>query len=498
MIAGALLVGQDTDWDLRNYHFYNGFSHIYGGFDQNFFPAMFQSWHNATIDMFNVALIENFSPKIATILLVFVQSLNVPLVFIISLQALQPVLGRLPARSRTILLTLAVLIGATGPMLLSEVGLMAGDNITSIAVLASLAALGHAFYLNADKQRPYIWIALSGAALGAGIGMKFPAGIFAPGLGLCVLMIDERPPEILKAIFLFGIGAIMGLAITDGAWAWKLWEMTGSPVFPVMNGLFRSPWVDPISMFDERFQPHSTLDALLFPFRTAFNEHPGSELSFRDLRFAFALLLIPAAIWKKPQGWPMALLLFFYLSAVIWLWRFGIERFAIPLELLSGPILILIVSRFIPARNQVMVVLTMAIILVATTRVPDWGHSDWEHAGKDGNWFDVQVPSELTKQNQMFLMLDDFPSAYAIPSFPKDARFVRIEGNLNPAPTTLLAIKRAEAIKQQSGSIFTYGPHEPDIKQQKLLATYGLHRSKAACLKLPTNVETLMVCPIKR
>lgn len=287
MTCYAILAGPDTNWDLRNYHYFNGYTHLHGDFDRHILAAQFQTWHNATIDMLYVLLMQNLSPMLATIVIVLLQSLNAPFLFIIAEQILRPSLRDQSRLCSSIVLIMATIIGMTSAIFVSEVGLTYGDNITSVAVLAALASLGHAFELHKSKNAGVmLWIFISGLMLGAGVGMKLPTAVYAPGFAIGLLWFDRKPYKILQRFFVFGIAAFIGLAITDGAWAWYLWETTGSPVFPVMNGLFRSPWLDPISIFDNRFRAKSFLDFVLYPFRTAYGEHPGGELDFRDPRYA--------------------------------------------------------------------------------------------------------------------------------------------------------------------------------------------------------------------
>src|ERR1700675_206739 len=45
-LASALLLRQDVNWDLRNYHFYNAWAFVYGRLGWDLAPAQLQTLHN--------------------------------------------------------------------------------------------------------------------------------------------------------------------------------------------------------------------------------------------------------------------------------------------------------------------------------------------------------------------------------------------------------------------------------------------------------------------
>ena len=47
----ALFLGQDTNWDLRNYHWYNPYSFLNGRFFFDVVPAQTPSFYNPTLDV---------------------------------------------------------------------------------------------------------------------------------------------------------------------------------------------------------------------------------------------------------------------------------------------------------------------------------------------------------------------------------------------------------------------------------------------------------------
>jgi hypothetical protein len=47
----SLLRGVDTNWDLRNYHFYNPWAWLHGRLDWDLAPAQVQSYYSPLLDL---------------------------------------------------------------------------------------------------------------------------------------------------------------------------------------------------------------------------------------------------------------------------------------------------------------------------------------------------------------------------------------------------------------------------------------------------------------
>src|SRR2546423_15717846 len=54
LLAGAasvLLLRQDVNWNLQNYHFYNGWAFVHGRLGWDLAPAQIQTFHNPLLDL---------------------------------------------------------------------------------------------------------------------------------------------------------------------------------------------------------------------------------------------------------------------------------------------------------------------------------------------------------------------------------------------------------------------------------------------------------------
>ncbi len=481
-IATAIAAGPDFSWDLQNYHFYAGTKFLHGGYDQNLFPSQIQSWFNPVLDGFTVFLMENMPPLLVAATLALLQSLNLPLLAILTKQICAVSFPDMSGTQIHIIRAASLIIGATGSMTLSEIGASNGDLLVFIPILCGLIALNKQHFI------------LSGFTLGLAAGLKLTAAIYAPAF-VVYLLCQNRPT--IRIFIFFAIGILTSFLLTDGFWLWKLASETGNPFFPAFNHLFHSPWIGDTTTLDDRFQARSFIDALTFPFRIALHQHPGAEIPYYDLRLVAIAILIPFAFFKSTRQ-KNALILFFIISYATWIALFGIMRYIIGLEILSGLALILL-CRIIPARHRIIVIACLTFLLCLTNRTPSWsGNAQWIQAEQGNNWFNVQVPPELQAQDAMFLMLSDAPMAYVIPFFNPHAIFVRLQSNIDPQPGTLLDTRRTETIAAHNGTFWTIAPTLPTETHLQLLATHHLHLRAQPCLAIPTVTAVFAACPLDR
>ena len=122
-------------------------------------------------------------------------------------------------------------------------------------------------------------------------------------------------------------------------------------------------------------------------------------------------------------------LLFFIVSYTTWLALFSIQRYAIVLELLCAPLIVLLIHRSIattpgsasiataPVRaNAVMLTVAMAVAL--WSQPGDWFRRPWS------NPYNPTISKSL-KQPAVYLLLDK-PLAYVAPLLPLESRFYQI------------------------------------------------------------------------
>ena len=341
LLAGAIytwFAGDDVNWDWQNYHEYNVWAVITGRYGIDALPAGFQTYFNPTV-YFPVYYLRHLLPlPYGLMILGAVHGLNLLLIYF-----LVRVLLKEAATASAI--GASILIAAVGPMTLSEVGTSFSDILTALPILA-----GCILILSADgRHGRYV---LAGLLLGAAVGLKLTNVVYALGAGAAVL-IAARP---LMATICLGIGGAIGAVATGGAWSLMLWRETGNPIFPLFNAIFQSRELVPMNIMDWQFLPRGMLDALAYPFYWLVGDNRSSEYPFRDARFAVAMVLIALGIGRSLvtrstlfTRRDVQFLVFFAVSYAAWLALFAIQRYAIVLELLCAPLIVLLIARCMAA-----------------------------------------------------------------------------------------------------------------------------------------------------
>ena len=421
LLAGAIytwFAGEDVNWDWQNYHDYNVWALVTGRYGIDALPAGFQTYFNPTV-YFPVYYLRHLLPlPYGLMILGAVHGLNLLLIYF-----LVRVLLKEAATASAI--GASILIAAVGPMTLSEVGTSFSDILTALPILA-----GCFLILSAEgRHGRYI---LAGVLIGAAVGLKLTNVVYALGAAAAVL-VASRP---LKATFCLGVGGAAGALATGGAWGLMLWREMGNPIFPLFNAVFQSPELVPMNIMDWQFLPRGMLDALAYPFYWLVGDNRSSEYPFRDARFAVATVLIVLGIGRGLvtrtdifTRRDTQFLLFFAVSYATWLAVFSIQRYAIVLELLCAPLIVLLIHRSIAATpgsasigtspvraNAVMLAVALAVAL--WSQPGDWFRRPWS------NPYNPRVSKSL-EQPAVYLLLDK-PLAYVAPLLPPQSRFYQI------------------------------------------------------------------------
>jgi hypothetical protein len=421
LLAGAIytwFVGEDVNWDWLNYHEYNVWAVINDRYGIDALPPGFQTYFNPTV-YFPVYYLRHLLPLPYGLMIIgAVHGLNLLLIYF-----LVRVVLRETATASAI--GAAILVAAVGPMTLSEVGTSFSDILTALPILA-----GCILILSAEgRQGRYV---LAGLLIGAAVGLKLTNVVYALGAAAAVLA-ASRP---LKATLCLGVGGAVGALATGGAWGLMLWREMGNPIFPLFNAVFQSPELVPMNIMDWQFLPRGLLDALAYPFYWLVGDNRSSEYPFRDARFAVATVLIVLGIGRGLitrsdifTRRDTQFLLFFAVSYATWLALFSIQRYAIVLELLCAPLIVLLIHRCIAgapgsaslrasSARMNAVMLTVALAIALWSQPGDWFRRPWT------NPYNPTISKSL-EQPAVYLLVDK-PLAYIAPQLPPESRFYQI------------------------------------------------------------------------
>jgi hypothetical protein len=502
LLAGALFAlhaGEDINWDWQNYHEYAGFAVLNGRFDLDVAPGGFQSYLNPLVYLLPYVLRHSLGAPWWGIVLGALHGLNLALIYRVARNLLDKTTRGLGALA-------AVAIAACGPMTLSEVGTSFADILTALPIIAGVALM----FSDGDRQTQgqARRLLIAGLLIGAATGLKLTNAIFLIGAGISLLLL-ARP---LLALLYFGVGSSIGMLATGGAWAFKMWRDFGSPLFPFYNTIFRASEAPLAPLVDTRFMPHGVLDALAYPFYWLVGQHPSSEWPFRDPRFALVivlmLLVLGASAWRKVEllrAGDRRLLFFFWGSYIPWLLAFSIQRYAIPLELLSAPLIILLLTRLVEAwclgRAEAPHAAMPASIVIATLAIMLWSQpTDWMRRP----WSDPYRPqlAQALRAPATFLLLQK-PLGYIVPLLPEGSRAYQISDIVLPiVPDGVLDRRiRSGLMQPLPGGVwalyFTKSPAD-NPPRLELLDSYGLEIDPArACERIPGAERIdITACPL--
>jgi Glycosyltransferase family 87 len=433
LVAGAAyawFAGEDINWDWQNYHEYNAFALLNGRFAEDVAPAGIQTFLNPLAYLPAYLLRHYVGAPFWGMMLGAIHGLNLALIYWLS----RSVLGRAAAGWS---LAASVCIAAFSPMTLSEVGTSFADILTALPVIAGLGLILSA---KPEQRRNY---SIAGLLIGGAVGLKLTNAVFFIGAGAC-LIFAARP---LVALSYFSIGGAIGALATGGAWDWALWQQFGNPVFPFYNTVFRSPEAPLEVIADWRFMPRNLWEAVAYPFYWLTGDHRSSEGPFRDPRFAILFVLFAAnagasLLYKirvfTRRDWQF--LLFFSVAYATWLFAFSIHRYAVALELLAAPLIVLLLCRFLRALQHgalqhgssrphrlawsSFATVTAAVAIACWSQPADWSHRPWSDP------YQPLLPGALLKPATYLLI--EKPVGYVVPMLSSGSRAYQLADILLP------------------------------------------------------------------
>jgi hypothetical protein len=503
----SLWLGQDANWDLLNYHVYNPFFLLKQRESIDIAAAGVQSFFNPLIDvpyyLFGTKWLASYPRIVAAIqglyfgaLLFFVLRIN---------QELFP--------GRPFLAIIATAIGMTGAATVAEAGTTFNDiQIAALilggALLLLPACRGHV------ARKTVFYSALPGMLFGVAAGLKFTGVIYAPA-AVCGLLAAARPAcrSVLTAL-VFGMGWIAGFILSYGYWGWLMWRITGNPFAPASNPVFHSDWFPPAFVM-HNFKLYSWLDIATFPFYwSRLNRWVVTEIDFRDARFAIALILgtiftltaVCRSLSRATNGLPSRLseqdrcvlfiFIFIIVSYIIWIVQLTTLRFAIPIEVLTGSIIVLaleMLPQFFPrSRDSQLVPIASSLLILAalslSTIYPDWGRLPY-----GDRVFSVRVPQ--IPPNSL-IIVNAQPHAFVLP-------FVE-EPGMAAVGATSVTVRGYEIfyivkkrISEHVGPLFVL--NNKYYSFPSLVADLGIEWDESGCRPIESNLSPGMsLCPAYR
>ncbi|MDE2463150.1 MAG: hypothetical protein KGO02_05490 [Alphaproteobacteria bacterium] len=441
-------LGQDANWDLKNYHLYNAWSYLHKRLSTDIFAAGAQSYFAPLLDIPYYLLSVRWLPG-SPRLVAFIMGLPYGLLLFIVFSMAWVVAGELtvsPAK-RASLGLIATVFGVTGVATVSQVGTTFNEIPTAATTLAGLLFIILAITKSSITERRRcvnICLIFSGLLFGAAAGLKLTACIYAPGAAIVAWAINGSVWRRFQHAFIFSLAWVLAFSVLWGPWGWKLYKLTGNPFFPLFNSVFHSSWIAPSAGLDLRFMPKTIFEAIFYPFYWINNPSMTvMEPRFADPRFAmiYALGVIAFIIYiprlirfisrDNSQAYNFrstdGILLFSAISYPIWQVLFSILRYAATLESILGLVMLSLIAKIVAMRRlELHYTLLLAFVASCTagafllTKYPDWGRAQYSN-----EVFKIKSPR---LPNDSLILFVGKPIAYLAPFLAHDKTDVEFIG----------------------------------------------------------------------
>ncbi|KPV12613.1 hypothetical protein APR48_07180 [Variovorax paradoxus] len=523
LLGGALSValGQDANWDLRNYHLYNAWALLTGRWGLDMYAAGIQTYFNPLLDIpyYHAAFIHLVDrPRVVA----FLMGLPFGLLAFATASIARSAVQDLPLRSpRPLLLAFcAAIFGLSGAATVSQLGTTFNEIQVAALVLLGVMCLLRALSGEADTRgRGLGFVLLGGLLFGLAAGAKLTAAVYAPAAVLGLFRARRGWRAGLVRGVAFSAAWSAGFALTYGWWGLFLYRQTGNPVFPFFESFFRSGMVPPVSAREMRFMPETTLEVLFYPFHWMDDSTlTVADVAFKDPRFAVAygaLILAGLGLLAtrlrgradavRPRVLLTArlrfLLIFCGSAFLVWMGLFSILRYLVPVEALLGVLLLVAVAVPLaratgrPASGTGMVLLLVGagVVSAAVTRYPEWGRL--EHAPPTAELANVTLPPHS------LVLAWAPPQAYAMPFIERanpGTRFLGVTGELVSARGYGLWTQWTARLRAHHGPVFIM-LIDDELHWPEVLGELGFSLPREHCQKFSSRVSgELKLCPLVR
>jgi len=507
----VILVGKDTSWDFRNYHWYAPYALLNHRVGMDVAVAHQASYYNPYLDIPFYLIATHTRAWIALALLGAVQGANIIPLYLIGRSALN---FNMTVSDTKFMAGALALLGLVGALTLTEFGTTYYDNVMSVFVLSGLALL----VLKRDvlREGPLGTAAgisaVAGLITGAAMGLKLPEMPFCVGFAAGLVALGGDWKHQTARLIAGGAAGVAGFLIFSGPWMAYMYHLTGNPIFPYWNDYWKSPLALPAPYRDLRFVPafRPWWQQLFFPILFTVDWHVADDLGFQDIRVCLVYLLTIAAtiVWLLRRqsrdalldGRATAVLLaFFAVSYCVWLRMFAIYRYIILFEMLAPILIIGAVGLLpLPRRSRYLTLAGLCAACLLTAR------SDFlERAPVEDPYVQAALPPIPHPDKTMVLMTGDAPMGFIATTLPPKIPVLRIDGwMVQPRDGTLLTrqMKRRVAAQLASGGdLYLIADAGDMTRAHDALGDYQLAIRWPECQQFDTNlIGTYQWCPLAK
>lgn len=493
----ALHLGQDNNWDLRNYHFVGPWW-VFSDHMADYEPGQGQSFFNPLIDLPFHVLSTRLPGAAVTFLMGIATGLSFPFLYLIAREFFT-------SRAGAFVLA-AVGVFAAGS--LGEAGTTFDDSLTASLALCALWLVLRS--LRAEPALPrraaaWLWIG-AGVVSGAACGLKLINASWAVALVAAPLVTAQPVRRRLRAVLAIGLGSVGGLVVTYGWWGWILWTGFGSPVFPLYNNLFHSPWAPRLSV---PIFTHGLGELLLYPFAWTATPSLVSENPFRELSLPIAEALLVAVglrgigrlvrerrrVRLLSDDRQRLLIAWVVIGYAVWAVAWAGYRYIIPLEQVSFVVIAVLVRELIgswlPVRTWAVAVTALIAVCVVTMHPLLYNRT-----GSSDPYFAVPVPQAMRERPAAILVLGDDPVGFAVPELPAATFTAWVGGSVQPT-TKGVDYVRGRLAGYSSFFVMWGGPFADRpgflVPRLALLEPYGMRPDLTACGQIDARSGTTLI-----
>jgi hypothetical protein len=494
--AWVYLRGQDSNWDLLNYHYFSGYALLNGNLKGDIAPSGLPSFLNPVPNILSYLALSQLPFPASAWLIAGVHLLAMPLLVLISRQ-----LGlALGFAKITLAEFFALALCLLAPLWWSELGTSFSD-----ATMTPLVLLGLHLGLRGlapGPEKTFLVLIGAGVCFGLAVGLKLTNAPFA--LAFLVALVGVYVPVGWRTAFRLALPLLIGLAVGFLPTLWwniYLLQEWGSPIFPLYNALFKSPYFDLVNFRDMRWRFESIGEFLRYLWESTSGTVKTSEFLFADIRlFIFSVLAALSAVLLilKKGFWSLnnAALSFVYflgISFLLWATLFAYQRYMIPIEVLFGFGIWVLLSNLLPNHRTVAWLLAGSVFLGGMViKIPNWGHMEARVA--QINPFNVQLSAEQIVTPARYLVVGH-AITYLLPFLHKDSQFFGL-GTLSRQADALIAAALAKPDVRPLRILLRQAVAGESLWQ--LLEPFGFDpgNTHLKCFHFRTDIDVYVICEI--
>lgn len=444
----TLLLGKDTNWDLLNYHLYTAHAFLHFDLASDFMGSSAQRYLNPIGYLpFYFMIMAGWHSALIGIVLGSFQGMA--LFFLWRILRCYVFADR--ARPNTWSIA-AILLAMSSPVYLGVLGGTFLDGTTLVFIMAGMLLICARLKTENSSNSGMFW---AGALFGVATGLKLTSVIFGIAAATAFILVTHFRRQSWLDIVRFTLGGFTATVAISGLWFFKLFQEFGNPVFPLFNHIFKSPDFTTSVVAHSRFMITSLEELVTLPFRMAsvhswiYVENAAPDLRFAAIAIAAVSLGVSASVIALRSRLPSTenrsdradrptenpaqnsvgtyLIVTWVAMTVFWQITSGNGRYALPVMLLAGPVLVLLLRTLIRSDTLLLRVLitigALQVLHAASAGNPRWTTEPWNRY-----WLDIRVAPKLVAKPYGFLTVGVITHSASAVYFHPDSRITNVLG----------------------------------------------------------------------